>query len=345
MLQKEKKAKKKGGVKAESRKVLSVKSVKSAAKKTSVKKSAVIKKEGVSAKKPGFTVSNMRFQVEGLNCAGKLYLPAGIKNAPVIIMANGLGLDMDSGLPIYAAEFARNGYAVFTFDYRYYGESEGEPRHLILPKRQLKDWESAIEFVSTLHSIDCNRICLWGFSLSGGHVIVASAVNQKVKGFISHMPYMDPMFIMKISGFKKVMSVNAAGYKDLLYSITGRAPHNMQIMGKPDEFAMMNTAECYDGFMSIIPDGSGWRNEMPARSMVAASFYRPFKYIPRIKCRGMVVTGEHDSQTDNKMVERAFATGEQFRLLSLKCGHFGLFTGENFRKALAAELEFLKSVF
>lgn len=322
---------------------------KTAAKKASIKKEPAkkntVKKSALSAGKPAISIYNMNFPVEGINCAARLYLPEGAKKPPVIIMGNGIGLEMGFGLPLFADEFAKNGYAVFLFDYRYYGESEGEPRHLLFPGRQLKDWSAAVKFVRKLDKVDSERICIWGYSFSGGHVLATAACNSKVKAFMAHMPYMDSLFILKINGFKKSLKISLAGYKDLFYSVTGKGHVNIQIAGRPDDFAIMTTPETYDGYLSLIPEGSEWKNEMPARSMLAACFFRPFKFIPNIKCRGLVICGENDSITDNKMVERYFKGNEQFEFIKLKCGHFGIFKGEYFKEAVSAELLFLKSVF
>jgi len=333
--------------------------------KVIVKKSKTAKRSAAGEKKPGFNIRDMIFRVDGLNCAGRLYLPSGSKKPPVIIMGNGIGLEMGFGLPVFAEQFADNGYAVFLFDYRYFGQSEGEPRHLLFPGRQLKDWGGAVEFVRTLDEVDADRICLWGYSFSGGYVLATAASNKHVKAFITHMPYMDSLFIFKINGFKKTLKISFAGYKDLLFSIIGKEPVNIPIAGKTDEFAIMNTPETYDGYLSLVPSGSDWKNEMPARSMLAACFFRPFKSIAGIKCRGLVVYGEKDSITDNRKVEKYFSNNEnityiklgdgryelciedknQYQLLKLTCGHFEIFKGEYFKHAVSAELRFLAGVF
>jgi len=314
-------------------------------RKGSVKKSPAVKKSTAGVKRPGFNIRDMNFQVDGFKCAGRLYLPVAVEKPPVIIMGNGIGLEMDFGLPVFAEEFAKKGYAVLLFDYRYYGQSDGKPRHLLFPGRQLKDWAVAVEFVQTIDNVDADRICIWGYSFSGGHVLATAASNNKVKTFIAHMPYMDSLFIFKINGFKKTMKISFAGYKDLLFSFIGKEPINIPIAGKTDEFAIMNTPETYDGYFSLIPANSKWENEMPARSMLASCFFRPYKSIVRIKCRGLVVCGERDSITDNKLVEKCFEGKEQFELLRLSCGHFEIFKGEYFKQIVSAELRFLKSVF
>ena len=66
--------------------------------------------------------------------------------------------------------FAEAGFAVLIFDYRYFGESEGRPRQLLLTRLQREDVQAAVRFARSQAGIDPNRIALWGTSLGGGHV-------------------------------------------------------------------------------------------------------------------------------------------------------------------------------
>lgn len=334
-------AKKVAGRKAVAKKV-SVK--KAAVKKISPAKASVKKRTAISAKR-GFTVMNTTFMSGGLNCGAIVYIPGGAVNPPVIIMAHGLGAEMSFSLSLYAEEFAKNGYAVLMFDYRYFGLSEGEPRHIISPKKQQEDWEAAIKFARSMDNVDGNSICLWGYSFSGGHVITLAARDKNIKGFIASVPFMDSFFILKINGMRKDLMINIAAARDGLASLSGKEPYCVPLIGTPDEFALMNTPETFEGYMSMIPEGSEWRNETPGRTLMTLTGFRPFRHIKRIKCRGLVIYGERDSLTDIAKVERYYSDNKQYDLLKLQCGHFDLFRGEYFREALAAQLKFLKDVF
>lgn len=48
-------------------------------------------------------------------------------------MAHGFGLLRQFKLPAVAERFAERGLAVLVFDYRSLGESDGEPRNVVLP--------------------------------------------------------------------------------------------------------------------------------------------------------------------------------------------------------------------
>ena len=60
---------------------------------------------------------------------------------------------------------------MLVFDHRYLGDSGGEPRQRFRKRDQLQDWRSAVSFARTLDGVDPERIVLWGFSFSGGHVV------------------------------------------------------------------------------------------------------------------------------------------------------------------------------
>ena len=88
------------------------------------------------------TVTSSHFSSHGTDCAGNLFLPDNAERPPVVVMGHGLGAQQDFRLPAFAQRFAERGLAVFTFDYRHWGESAGEPRQLLIPQKQKQDWHS-----------------------------------------------------------------------------------------------------------------------------------------------------------------------------------------------------------
>ncbi len=81
------------------------------------------------------------FVSRGLRCAGTLLLPDRGDPPPVIVMAHGFAGVRAMLLP-HATRFVEAGYAVFLFDYRNFGDSEGKPRHWVDPGRHLGDWDA-----------------------------------------------------------------------------------------------------------------------------------------------------------------------------------------------------------
>jgi alpha-beta hydrolase superfamily lysophospholipase len=97
-------------------------------------------------------------------CCGDLYLPDGVPNPPVLVMAHGFAGERSFRLPAFAEAFCRQGMAVFLFDYRSFGGSEGSPRQQVNPHH----WRAAIAHVRALADIHGSRLALWGTSFSGG---------------------------------------------------------------------------------------------------------------------------------------------------------------------------------
>lgn len=123
---------------------------------------------------------DVAFEVEGTRVRGWLYLPEERSSkAPCVVMGHGLGGTMAVGLDGYARRYREAGFAVLVFDYRYLGESGGEPRQLVWIPHQLQDWAAAVEYARGLDEVNPSRVALWGTSLSGGHVIVAAARDHR----------------------------------------------------------------------------------------------------------------------------------------------------------------------
>ena len=133
-------------------------------------------------------------------------------------MAHGLSGTRNASLEPYAERFAAAGFYVVLFDYRYLGDSDGEPRQLISIPRQLEDWKSAIAFARTMPGVDAERIGLWGCSLSGGHVIVAAARDKRIAAVSAQCPMLDghasARKVRKQVGFGKIARLAAASCLD-----------------------------------------------------------------------------------------------------------------------------------
>ncbi|KAH9814548.1 esterase [Melampsora americana] len=83
-------------------------------------------------------------------------------------------LPRSAGLPHIAKCFAAE-----AFDFRHLGDSTGSPRQVVSATRQQEDYISVLQYVSDPNrhqnlfgrcTLDPNRIVLWGWSNSGGHV-------------------------------------------------------------------------------------------------------------------------------------------------------------------------------
>jgi alpha-beta hydrolase superfamily lysophospholipase len=81
------------------------------------------------------TAEHVTFTSLGTRCAGDLYLPDQTP-APALVLGHS-GVMVKEALGFFAPYFVRAGFAVLAIDYRTVGSSEGEPRGLDYPERQV----------------------------------------------------------------------------------------------------------------------------------------------------------------------------------------------------------------
>jgi uncharacterized protein len=89
------------------------------------------------------TKMHFRFQSKGETLVGNLFLPECDKSAGVVVAVGPLTSVKEQAAGTYAQAMAERGYAALAFDYRYFGESSGEPRQFENPEANIEDIRSA----------------------------------------------------------------------------------------------------------------------------------------------------------------------------------------------------------
>lgn len=290
-----------------------------------------------------FSIIPSDFANHGTRCSSELYLPKDIKNPPIVIMAHGFAAEKTFRLPAYAEKFASNGLAVLLFDYRCFGDSDGEPRNYVDPGRHIQDWEAAISHARSLANINTEKIALWGSSFSGGHVIVTASKDKKISAIVAQVPFVDSISTTRMLGVKYLMQAMPHALKDVVRMATFQSPHYVKVIGTPDEFAIMNTPESYPGFSSLIPKDSTWKNQCPARILLTFAAYRPIAVAHKVTCPALIMLAEKDSLIDAAAVEKTAQKIPDCELVKYPFGHFGIYTGSAFGNAIEKQTAFLKT--
>jgi dienelactone hydrolase len=274
-------------------------------------------------------------------CAGWLFLPEGREKPPVVIMAHGFSGQRDFGLEPYARHFATGGMAVFVFDYRNFGGSEGKPRNLVNPWRHIRDWRSAIAHVRSLKDVDGSRVALWGTSFSGGHVMVASARDRGIKAVVAQVPFADGISTTMSFPLSFQLQGLYHGLKDLSCMIRRKPAHTVPAVGRPDTFALMNTPDAVQGYYSLVPPDITFVNSVPARAALMVPFYRPIRYARRVTCPVLVMYAKNDSLIPSRAVQKMGDRIPKGEVVGLPAGHFDFYTGDLFRRVVRVQTEFL----
>lgn len=91
----------------------------------------------------------------------------------------------------YHAALLEAGFAVFTLDYRGFGDSEGDATY-IDPNGQVDDIEAALDYLATRSEIDSRRIGAFGSGgTGGGNAVAVAAKDPRVKAIVSQVPVAD----------------------------------------------------------------------------------------------------------------------------------------------------------
>jgi pimeloyl-ACP methyl ester carboxylesterase len=299
--------------------------------------------EKVEAKPPR-SRKDVTFQVKGTVISAWLYLPDNLSvPVPCIVMGHGFGGTKDMIMESYALRYQEVGLAVLAFDYRHFGESEGEPRQLMLIRYQLEDYSAAIDYARGLKEIDPARVALWGTSASGGYGILIAAKDKNIACVVAQCPGLDhraseEMFKREL-GIRHILRLFVHGQRDMMRSHLGLSPHQIPIVGKPGTMAFFPLADAYDGYSKLVSEN--FINEICARVILRSHGFRPDKQIQNVRCPVLVQVCDHDSlapisaETEKEL--RKYAEVKRYPI-----GHFDIYVGDDFERSVSDQLDFFK---
>lgn len=132
------------------------------------------------------------FESEGVPLVGTLYLPDPLPDAPApaVVVTGSWTTVKEQMAGRYARQMAQRGFPALAFDFRYWGESGGEPRQFESPEAKIADIQAAVGFLQTRPEIDPNRIGGLGVCASAGYLAHAVAADDRLKAFATVSAWM-----------------------------------------------------------------------------------------------------------------------------------------------------------
>lgn len=283
------------------------------------------------------------FESGGERCAAWVLRPAESTGpVPCVVLGHGFGATCEARLLAYAERFAGAGLAAVAFDYRHFGESEGEPRQLLDIGRQLEDWSAAVSFARSLDGVDPERIAVWGSSFGGGHAIRTAAADERIAAAVAQVPHVSGPATAAASGPRANLRLAAAALRDLVGSWRGRQPYTVPLVGPPGALAAMTTPDAEPGYLAMFESPERCRNEVAARIFLAVGTYSPGRAARRVRCPLLVQVAAGDAVTPPGPARRAARRAPRGELVEYPLGHFDLYAGEPFETAVADQIAFLR---
>ncbi|MEO8627178.1 MAG: alpha/beta hydrolase [Betaproteobacteria bacterium] len=259
----------------------------------------------------GFDRRDVVFGCEGIKCAGWLYVPTGLKageKRPAIVMAPDYSAVKEMYLDNFASKFAKAGFVVLVFDYRFFGASEGEPRGQLLWPEQVQDYRNAITWVMLQKEVDAGRIGAWGTSYSGAHVTYLAAYDRRIKAVVAQTPTTD-VWEAYIAG----MPAEAQGAfftwlaKDRTERVASGKINYIAVAAPVDQPSVWPLKEWYEFFMALSKNVPNWANKITVGSLDTHITYQPMAAINRISPTPyLMIIAAEDAITPTDAQKRAF---------------------------------------
>jgi pimeloyl-ACP methyl ester carboxylesterase len=286
---------------------------------------------------------DVRFRSGDEECAAWLYRPeGGSGDAPCVVLAHGFAGVREARLDAYAERFAEAGYAALVFDYRHFGGSGGEPRQLVHIARQLDDWRAALSFARGLEDIDATRLVAWGTSYSGGHVVTLAAEGQRLAAVVAQTPFTDGIATLRSLGPAHNLRLTGAALRDVAAGALGRGTRPIAVVAAPGETAAMTSPDALPGYLALFPEGYEWPNEFVPRMTLNLPWYRPVRKAASVRVPLLVQVMTDDVITPPEPARETARRAPRGELAEYHPGgHFDIYVGEPFERAVGDQIAFL----
>lgn len=138
----------------------------------------------------------------GIELVGDLYTPKSAQGRlPAIAVCGPFGAVKEQASGLYAQTMAEQGFLTLAFDPSFTGESGGDIRYMASPDINTEDFQAAVDYLSTLETVDADRIGIIGICGWGGLALNTAALDTRVKATVTSTMY-------------DMARINANGYFD-----------------------------------------------------------------------------------------------------------------------------------
>ena len=252
------------------------------------------------------------------------------------------------GLPEAARAFQDAGITALIHDPRSVGQSDGNPRNDVDPFRQVGDYSDALTFLGSLHSVDPNRMGVWGISLSGAVALCATSFDKRAKLVIAVCPAAEYRY-----NHDKLPKVLAKCFQDRQSQVKGNPPFYLPMLSDSGE----NPAGFEFGFerekaAQMVAAGNegkelapGHVNRTTVQSYHKLMMWQPWsmwKYLDPTPV--MFIVPEDDNLCPAEVQMRHFLalTGPKRSHIQAGRGHMDILEGDSFADLMALQIQFIR---
>lgn len=269
--------------------------------------------------------TDIRFISNGLLVKGWLFLPENSTGAklPAIVMAPGFSGTKECNYQFFASNFAKEGFAVLLFDYPNFGESEVRTKGEVDPWQQVQAYRDGITFLETRDEIDVKRIGVWGGSYSGGHAIVVSALDSRVKCLVAMTPFISGSFYMKAFKPELKSFLTQQFNADRLSRVKGGPPAMIPVATNDSKkFAAISSPNAWTFIQSFKEYAPNYENQVTLKSLEMQLEYEPGYYVQNMSLLPkLFIIAKNDELIPEQLITNAFHKATEPKQLSYIEGH------------------------
>ncbi|MEM7184573.1 MAG: alpha/beta hydrolase [Spirochaetota bacterium] len=195
--------------------------------------------------------TKVHFTSEGKKLVGDVYLPPSYdpsKKYPALVIVGSWTTVKEQMAGLYAKEFAKKGFITLAFDFRNYGESEGNPRFYESPESKIQDIRNAAKYLTTSNNVQTENIGGFGVCAGAGYMLEAANTTKDIKTLVTAASWLHDGEAVKLfyGGERGVDSkIQAAQKAKRHYSSTGDVTYIPTISTKDKSAAMYGPYDYY----------------------------------------------------------------------------------------------------
>jgi uncharacterized protein len=127
--------------------------------------------------------TDFTFQSEGEPLVGNVFLPERRRPVGVVVAVGPLTSVKEQAAGTYAQAMAERGYAALAFDYRYFGESDGQPRQFENPEANIEDVRNAATALLADDQLTGLPLFGLGICFGAGPMVRSVAEDSRFRAF------------------------------------------------------------------------------------------------------------------------------------------------------------------
>lgn len=133
-------------------------------------------------------MKKIEFNSDGLNLVGNLFFPPQFdasKKYPAVVVSGSWTTVKEQMAGLYAERLANEGFITLAFDFRNFGESEGEPRFFESPALKKLDIQNAVAYLASIPEVDATKIGALGVCAGAMYTLMAASESDKIHSVVT----------------------------------------------------------------------------------------------------------------------------------------------------------------